>query len=194
MHNTVLTFGYVLARAAIGRKSVSMLDWGGGIGHYLLYAKALLPELKIDYHCKDVPALVEVGRRVLPEATFHESDSCLNQTYDLVMASGSLQYSQNWRAYLGRLGSSASRFLYVTRLPITQTNPTFAMTQRAQKFGYGDLCGWVVNEVEFLDIAQEVGLTLLREFIVSEHYCVRGLPETVQLRGFLFTRHASLID
>jgi hypothetical protein len=50
IHNTVMSFGYVLSRAAQGRARLSMLDWGGGIGHYCLYARALLPEVELDYH------------------------------------------------------------------------------------------------------------------------------------------------
>jgi hypothetical protein len=35
---------------------------------------------------------------------FHEDESCLEQTYDLVLASGSFQYSIEWREDLGKLG------------------------------------------------------------------------------------------
>ena len=45
-HNTIMSFGYVLGRAAHGRARLSMLDWGGGIGHYCVYARALLPEVE----------------------------------------------------------------------------------------------------------------------------------------------------
>ena len=31
--------------------------------------------------------------------TFHEDDSCLDRTYDLVLASSSLQYAPDWRGY-----------------------------------------------------------------------------------------------
>ena len=91
-HNVVLTFGYVLARAARGER-VSVLDWGGGPGHYYALGRALLPELRIDYHSRDLPRLAALGRELLPEATFHDDDSCLEQTYDLVVASDSLQYA-----------------------------------------------------------------------------------------------------
>ena len=185
-HNTILTFGYVLARAASPDGSVSMLDWGGGVGHYFRYAQALLPELEIEYHCKDVPVLAEAGRGLVQGATFHDDDSCLDRTYDLVMASGSLQYSASWKQYLERLGQAASRFLYVTRLPVVQQSATFAMCQRAHRFGYPDLTGWVLNQCEFLQAAETVGLPLIREFVVNEQFRVRGSDEIVRMRGFLF--------
>ena len=44
-HNTIVSFGYALARAAHGRHDLSVLDWGGGLGHYYVYARALMPTL-----------------------------------------------------------------------------------------------------------------------------------------------------
>src|ERR1019366_7414879 len=90
-HNTIMSFGYVLARAARDRDRLSMLDWGGGIGHYSVYAQALLPEVGLDYYCRDLPRLVAAGRQVLPDATFHDDDeSAFARRYDLVLASSSL--------------------------------------------------------------------------------------------------------
>lgn len=36
-----------------------MLDWGGGLGAYYVYSRALLPDLELDYHCRELPLLVE---------------------------------------------------------------------------------------------------------------------------------------
>ena len=70
MHNTVLGFAYALALAAGGRSSVSLLDWGGGVGHYYPLARALLADVEIRYTCLDVPALCESGRELNPGAEF----------------------------------------------------------------------------------------------------------------------------
>lgn len=43
-HNTMMSYGYVLARASRQRDGLSVLDWGGGAGHYYLYSRALLPD------------------------------------------------------------------------------------------------------------------------------------------------------
>ena len=48
-----LAFGYVLGRTATGTASVSILDWGSGLGQYAVYARALYPELEIDYSCRE---------------------------------------------------------------------------------------------------------------------------------------------
>src|SRR5438445_2804442 len=38
-HNTLMTYAYVLALAARQKQCVSVLDWGGGLGHYSLLSK-----------------------------------------------------------------------------------------------------------------------------------------------------------
>ena len=42
-HNTLMSYGYVLGRAAHNKSRISILDWGGGPGHYYLIGRALLP-------------------------------------------------------------------------------------------------------------------------------------------------------
>ena len=42
-HNMLVTFAYVLALAADGRDRLSVLDWGGGFGHYQVLARSVLP-------------------------------------------------------------------------------------------------------------------------------------------------------
>src|SRR6476646_2517349 len=39
-HNVNMAFGYVLARAADGRTSISLLDWGCGLGQHYAIARA----------------------------------------------------------------------------------------------------------------------------------------------------------
>jgi putative methyltransferase (TIGR04325 family) len=188
-HNTIMTFGYVLARAAQGRKRVTILDWGGGIGHYCIYAQALLPDLKLDYYCRDLPNLVAGGRTVLPEATFYANeDEALAKRYDLVVASSSLHYSRDWRPLLARLAAATTGYLYVTRQPFVKETDSFVVVQRPHRFGYQtEYPGWFLNRHEFLTAASESGLKLLREFLIWEIPNVPKAPEAADYRGFLFS-------
>ena len=188
VHNTVMTFGYVLGLVPRGRDAISMLDWGGGIGHYRVYAEALLPDVAIDYHCRDLPHLVAAGRRVLPDATFYETDeAALGRTYDLVLASSSLHYSKDWRAVLAGLASAADRYLYVTRQPFVEAAPSFVVVQRPHRHGYlTEYPGWFLNRAEFLTEARALGLELVRQFLIAERPTVAGAPEQADYRGFLF--------
>jgi hypothetical protein len=114
----LMSYGYVLALAAGGRERPSLLDRGGGIGHYLPVSRALLPGVEIDYHCKGVPVLAEHGRELFPEAHFYDDDSCLEGRYDLVLASGALQYAPDWKATFAALAGATSGLLYVTLAPV----------------------------------------------------------------------------
>jgi putative methyltransferase (TIGR04325 family) len=187
-HNMLVSFAYVLARAAHGKERVSVLDWGGGIGHYYVLARAVLPEVEIDYASKDVPKLTAYGRELFPEARFYEDESCLERRYDLILVSGSLQYSEDWHGALARLAGATHGYLYVTRLPVAMHAPSFVVLQRAYAYGYDtEYVGWVVNRDELLRQAEAAGLALVREFLLAAQFAADGAPESpVGHRGFLF--------
>ena len=120
-HNTIMSFAYALGRAALGRRRISVLDWGGGVGHYFVYARKLYPELDLEFVVKDLPALCATGRDLLPGATFvAEETQALSRRYDLVFASSSLHYTRDCYGLLDRLCDSAERWLMLTRLPIVE--------------------------------------------------------------------------
>jgi putative methyltransferase (TIGR04325 family) len=185
---TVLVFAYALLRAARGRERLTLLDWGGGPGHYAVFARALLPEVELDYHSRDLPALVALGREVLPEDSFHADDACLDRRYDLVVASSSLHYAEDWRATLGRLARASGGFLLLTRVPVALRAGSFVVLQRAQRYGYGtEYLGWVFNREELLAAAAGLRLELEREFVLAAWLSAAGAPEdAIEHRAFLF--------
>ena len=187
-HNMLVSYAYVLALTARRKQRVSLLDWGGGPGHYLALSRAVLPDVEIDYSSRDVPALTAYGRELFPEATFYDDDSCLERRYDLVLASGSLQYSEDWPRTLAGLGRAAGEYLYVTRLPVARAAPSFVVLQRAYDYGYEtEYVGWVLNRDELLRAAASAGLELVREFLLEARFSAAGAPEDpVGHRGFLF--------
>ena len=158
-HNAALTLAYVLARTARATGSVSVLDWGGGLGHQEAIARAVLPEISFDWHIRELPAVCREGRRVSPSVTFHEGDECLERSFDLVLASSSFQYAEDWRAHLRRLCGATRDSLLITRLPLVDCEPSFVVLQRAQAYGYAtEYLGWVFNRAELLEDASAVGL------------------------------------
>lgn len=130
-HNVSMTFAYVLARAAHGKAQLSMLDWGGALGHYALMAEHLLPELSLQITVKERPELCRIGRELLPWVAFEETDeACFARSYDLVMASASLQYAEDWRLILSGMAESAQPWLFVSRLPVVRATPSFVVRPR----------------------------------------------------------------
>ncbi|MBM2823981.1 MAG: uncharacterized protein HW413_2727 [Thermoleophilia bacterium] len=185
-HNVHVSFAYVLTFTSGGRKSLSILDWGGGIGQYYLLARATLPGVALSYHCKDLPLLCQTGRELLPEVTFSEDERCLEQRYDLVLASNSLQYSEDWVDLLGKLAASAREYVYVAQLPTVLETPSFVAVQRPYAHGYDtEYLGWILNRESFLGAAATSGLRLAREFFFDNPVAVHGIAEPAVHRGFL---------
>jgi putative methyltransferase (TIGR04325 family) len=186
-HNTNMSFAYALSLAAYRLDTMSMLDWGGGIGHYYMLAKALLPEVEIEYHCKDVPVLAEYGAQLLPEQRFSADESCLERTYDFVLASGAMHFVEGWKGLLAGLAGATDGYLYVTRQPAVVQSESFVFVQRPYAYGYNtEYLGWCLNRAELVGEAEKSGLTLVREFVLGERPPISGAPEQCQYRGFLF--------
>ena len=187
-HNMLVSFAYVLARAARGRDRISVLDWGGGLGHYAVVARAVLPGVELDWHCREVASVARAGATVHPEVTFYDDDACLDRRYDLVLASSSLQYEPDWQVLLRRLAAASSGFLLVTRLPVALEAPSFVVLQRADPYGYAtEYLGWVVSRQALLAEASASGLVLDRELLLDAWLSAAGAPEDpIGHRGFLF--------
>lgn len=184
-HNLHVSFAYVLARTAHCKTSVSVLDWGSGLGYYYLVARAAVPEVSVEYHCKETPVLAAAGQKVIPEAAWYSDETCLGRGYDLVMLSGSLQYAQDWQGQLRRISNAASEWLYITRLPVVEKVPTFAAVQRI----YGSvMLHWQFNRASVLSFVESLGFVAEREFEIGDRPYVKDAPEQCELRGWLFRR------
>jgi putative methyltransferase (TIGR04325 family) len=187
-HDLIMSFAYVLALAAHEKKRLSVLDWGGGIGHYYVLARALMPQIELDYHCKDLPLFCEAGRKLLPEVRFHDDETCLDRTYDLVYAGSSLQYSEDWRGVAARLAEASAQYLYITRSPMVLHADSFVVLQRPHKYGYHtEYLGWFLNRDALVDAVQAAGMRLIREFLLADRHDVSNAPEAGVARGFLFS-------
>jgi putative methyltransferase (TIGR04325 family) len=191
--NVIMSLAYVLSLVTKNKDSFSLLDWGGGIGLFHLLSNVLFPGVKVDYHCYDTPNLCKLGREIWPNDVFYEdSTAALGRKYDLVISSSSLQYFENWRETLRKLGKSTIRYLYVARLPVVQNVDSYVAIQRCYRnkiYGYNtELTAWFINRSELLGCAKQNGMKLVREFLDGDRWFVGGAPEShAESRGFLFT-------
>jgi putative methyltransferase (TIGR04325 family) len=188
--NTILSFAYVLSRLGAGRSGLRLLDWGCGLGHYARFAEVLLPGVRCDYVGKDFPALIHAAAERNPAARFVSRDEdAFAERAELVFASGSLHYSQDWRATLAKLAQCALDSLYIARLPTVETVPSFVVVQRPHRWGYEtEYHGWFINRAEFLSATKSLGFVLEREFLSHESPAVPAAPEQCKYRGFWFRR------
>lgn len=190
--NVIMSFAYVLALAARVKDHVSILDWGGGIGHYYPLSQALLPGVEIEYHIKDVPVLCAEGRALFPQVHYYEDDSCLRSHYDLVFASNSLQFSPTWEKTLSSLAAATRGYLFVTRVPVSVTGSSFVVLQRAYGYGYDtEFLGWVLGRDELLEVAARAGMSFRREFVFHSWSIPDAPKDPVELRGYLFAPQAA---
>jgi putative methyltransferase (TIGR04325 family) len=188
-HNVHISYAYVLALAAHKKDRISVLDWGGALGHYYLVGKAVLPEVDIDFHVKEVPMMVKAGKQVNPEVHFYDDETCLERNFDLVMMTGSIPYMEDWTEVLHRVARSTEKYMFISRLPIVEKSPSFVSVQRLY---HSQMLHQLINQTELLETVRETGLTLVREFVVGDRPYIKSAPEQCEVRGWLFKREAAL--
>lgn len=190
MHNSLLSFGYVAARAALGGRPLSVLDWGGGLGIHAVAAQLLMPEVEVAFHCHEVPLVAARGREILPEIHFLDDErETFARRYALVMANSALHYAEDWTGVLRKLANSAGEWLYLSRLPMVASVPSFVTLQRLFHTDYrtASPC-WAINRLEFLQLLSDMGFSLEREFFFPDRPLIPGAPEHVEYCGFLLRR------
>jgi len=189
-HNLMTTFGYVLARASEGRTSLSVLDWGGSIGHYALAARRLFPAMTFDYTVRDLPEICATIETLLPDVhTAATDEAAFSRSYDLVFASNSIQYTPDWQPLVRRLAEAARQWLFVTCVPVVTASDDFVIVQRPYAYGLStEYISWVFNRRKLLKSSEDLGLTLVREFLAGGAIEAQGAPEIARHEGFLFRR------
>jgi putative methyltransferase (TIGR04325 family) len=184
-HNVHISYAYVLALAAHKKDSISVLDWGGSLGHYYRIGKAVLPGVLIDYHVKEVPLMAEAGKQLNPEVHWYDDETCLERDYDLIMMNGSIGYMQDWFDALHRIARATKTYLFLYRLPVVQKSPSFLGLQRIYN---SQMLHQQLNQTELLEAVKDTGLILVREFVVGDRPYIKGAPEQCEIRGWLFKR------
>jgi len=184
-HNVHISYAYVLALAAHKKDRISVLDWGGSLGHYYLLGKAVLPDVSIDYHVKEVPLMAKAGKELNPEVNWYTDETCLEKEYDLIMMNGSLLYLEDWARVLHRTARAVREYLFLFRLLVVQNSSSFISIERLY---HSQMLHQQLNQSELLEAVNETGLTLIREFVVGDPPYIKNAPEQCEMRGWLFKR------
>jgi putative methyltransferase (TIGR04325 family) len=186
-HNGAMSFGWVLAQVARRRERISVLDFGGGCGHFFHFARALAPDVTLDYCVRDTPTLAALGAELCPQATFYTDDVCFDRRYDLVWAQCALHYVRDWPAMVHRMAAAADDAVYLALVPTTLRAPSYVYLQRAQKSGYQtEYLSWCIRRAELVREAKSAGLQLTREFVYGPAPHVVGAPEPFRYMGGYF--------
>ncbi len=192
--NSVLALIFAVAHASRQRTMLSVLDWGGGVGHQYGLLRTLLPDLKLDYTCFDLPVSVDFGSKRFPEIRFTSDFGCLDHRYDLVVANGSLHCFEHWQKVADQLATAANDFVFISMLPVRLEGPSIVMIQRYLKpdgKSYSEP-EWFISRDELLLRFPQDSWELKREVICGFSPVVQGFDARVDYRGFLFGRRARL--
>jgi len=185
-HNRNMTYAYVLSLAAHNKSSVSVLDWGGSLGHYYQLGKTLFPDLHIDFHCKEVPLIVDLGKKCNPEVNWYSDLSCLARDYDLVMMIGVLPYYKNWVDILSQISKATKSYLFLGLMPLVNKGSGFVALQR----WHGTLMLHAQFNSEALkNVLSDLNLCLIREFYTGIYPYVKNAPAQPELVSWLLKKN-----
>jgi putative methyltransferase (TIGR04325 family) len=180
-----LSYADTLALAARERQPIKILDYGGGLGCFYPIGKAALPGVAMDFHCRDLEAIVAEGRKVNPDVVWHTDDSCFDESFDLVILSAVLQYIPDWQGLLRRAARSTRHHCLVAGTPTVERVPGFVSVERV----HGAVALYqALNRRELLETARAAGLIRLREFPAEKHPPILNAPEQPLECGWLFRR------
>ena len=196
-HSEIMVLGMTVAMVkAECLEPVRLLDWGGALGTSAIVLDMVMPKVRVDYHCADLPATTALGRKLNPErVSFHDvrKDQCsvFDQEYDVVYCGESLQYCKNWRLITGQLAKTAKRWLLFTRIPVVASVPSYVMAYRMfhTRLKTAALC-WAINRYELLAELETWGFELVRELPYSSFPYIQKANEQAELQGYLFQRVA----
>jgi len=182
-HHRNITSAYVLTLASIKKEKISILDYGGSLGHNYNFAKAVLPNhIDIEFHCKEVASLVNVGKELNPYIKWYSDDSCLNRKYDLIIVNGVLQYLNEWKHLLIKIINCVDGYLFLSHLPLVNYKRGYVALQR--RYGQ-EMLHYQFNRNEVLS---QVNLCLVREFLTGIRPYIKNAPEQCELRSFLYKK------
>lgn len=181
----VLSCAYVFARAARQRDAISILDFGGALGGYYRIARNAIPDVKIHYTVFELPALCEFGTIARPDVRFVSSEVDLDGSYNLILASGALQYFEDWKSKFARLAALTESWLFVTRVMIV-ADETKLLEQSGD---HGAISVWAFSQADLLLEAERHHLAFVDVFDLQEQFEeISGMDEQPKVRGYLFRK------
>ena len=149
----------VVAALARPEKTLSILDFGGGMGSNFLTLRAVLgPNQHVRYMVVELENVCEAARGLLADFDEISFETALPDagSFDLVHSGSALQYIEDWRGLLTRLaGYGASSLLFSDAM--VGTIKTYVSTQ----LYYGAaIPTWFWSIDEFIDAVERHGYKL----------------------------------
>ncbi|TAN42032.1 MAG: methyltransferase, TIGR04325 family [Nitrospirae bacterium] len=186
-HESLLPF--LAAMVYSEKESVSILDFGGGIGLSYYQVKCGLPKpATLDFHVVDLEAVCIAGREFYSKessVSFHCSlDECSSLSFDIVHIGSSIQYIEDWKGTLKSLCAMQADYIMLTNIPAGDV-PTFAT---AQNYYGSKIASWFLNARDIIDVMKSYGFVLsfkstydLKILGVVQPYPQENFPEQYRM-------------
>jgi putative methyltransferase (TIGR04325 family) len=131
--------------------SLKVLDFGGGGGYHYFIAKKFLGEkFRFDWRIVETKSLVEIASQVIADDElkfFTNIENAGMTNLDLVFTSGALQYMPDPLKTLSDLLALNSRYIFITRTPLSAENGKKITIQKTKLYLNGP--GPVPNSIQY---------------------------------------------
>ena len=124
-------------------QGLTVIDFGGGAGaHYTTARSVLGKNFPLRWHVVETNEMAEAAGAVLADDSlrfFSTLDSAVAGLggVDLILASGSLQYTPDPMSFLSQILSFKAKHIFITRTVLTDTNRAFTMIQVSRLASHG---------------------------------------------------------
>lgn len=150
----------------------TIFDFGGNVGfHYYTYAKYIQYPDHLKWMVCEVPAIEKAGRKLAERlSSTHLSfvaDFAEATHYEIFLASGSLQYLQNFSDLLSQLPCNPNHLL-INRLPLYD-GESFVTLQNGGKVFYPQ---YVFNQANFIESLTKLGYKLIDIWEDAQDACM----------------------
>lgn len=185
------TLGY-LARWAMEKQVLSVLDIGGSLGSVYYQFKKLYPRLSnISWAVVEQPHFVSKGKEFFSsdELSFYDSaSSVIKKTKpSVLLLSGMLQYVPDPFELIKELCRSDIQYLIIDRIPISSKTFDQITVQHVPKHIYeGSYPAWIFSRKKFLDILLQTH-SLIHEFPTFDGHAYFGMQQ-IKFCGFILEK------
>ena len=164
----------------VSKRTISILDVGGGFGDNFFYIEKLLGPLseRVSYLVVDNQRQCDLGKEVFGRRNKNISfaTEIPKNSFDLIVVIGTLQYIEDWRAFVRDITQKSTNAVFISRTPLNKASPTFITVQSIcpalgssalRKIGESNVN--VINEDELNLVFEENGFLVEKSLFVQDY-------------------------
>jgi putative methyltransferase (TIGR04325 family) len=183
-----------LAVRLVGRDSVSVVDFGGGVGQSFAALRRMVDtSVALQYCIVEIPSIVEHARRLWPDSQvmFAETLEDVPFVPDIVFAKGAIQYWPDYAEGLRRLFALSAAWVLLEKasLLMDREYATEQVNAYESRIPY-----WFMSRERLLDVAKQCGYALVLHRRLEREYDQSAFPTELRIgraASLLFERRSA---